>query len=46
MKSVFVTSGKYKTADEIVPFLKDELKPDSVYADMQEILEEIKQCRL
>ena len=41
MKSVFVTSGKYKTADEIVPFLKDELKPDFVYADMQEILERL-----
>ena len=41
MKSIFVTSGKYKTEDEIVPFLKDELKPDFVYADMQEILEAI-----
>jgi len=39
MKSVFVTSGKYKSADEIVPFLKEELRPDAVYADMQEILE-------
>ncbi len=41
MKTVFVTSGKYKTADEIVPFLKEELKPDLIYADMQEILESI-----
>ena len=41
MKTIFVTSGKYKTKDEIVPFLKDELKPDFVYADMQEILEKI-----
>ena len=40
MKTIFVTSGKYKSADEIVPFLKPELKPDYVYADMQEILEE------
>ncbi|MCK9472651.1 HAD-IIA family hydrolase [Sulfurimonas sp.] len=39
MKTIFVTSGKYKSAKEIVPFLKEELKPDSVYADMQEILE-------
>ncbi len=39
MKTIFVTSGKYKSADEIVPFLKEELKPDFVYADMQEILE-------
>jgi NagD protein len=41
MKTIFVTSGKYKSADEIVPFLKPELKPDYVYADMQEILEKI-----
>lgn len=41
MKTIFVTSGKYKTADEIVPFLKNELKPDFIYADMQEILERI-----
>jgi len=39
MKTTFVTSGKYKTAKEIVPFLKEELKPDAVYKDMQEILE-------
>lgn len=39
MKTVFVTSGKYKSADEIVSFLKPELRPDAVYADMQEILE-------
>jgi len=41
MKTVFVTSGKYKTQEEIVPFLEDNLKPDFVYADMQEILEQI-----
>lgn len=41
MKTVFVTSGKYKSAQEIIPFLKPELKPDYVYADMQEILEKI-----
>lgn len=39
MKTVFVTSGKYKSAGEIIPFLKEELRPDAVYADMQEILE-------
>lgn len=39
MKSVFVTSGKYKTADEIVPALDENLKPDEVYMDMKEILE-------
>jgi NagD protein len=41
MKTIFVTSGKYKTAEEIVPFLQEELKPDFVYGDMQEILEKI-----
>ena len=39
MKTLFVTSGKYKTEAEIVPFLEENLKPDEVYADMQEILE-------
>jgi len=39
MKTIFVTSGKYKTQEEIVPFLEDRLKPDFVYKDMQEILE-------
>ncbi|MBU0721309.1 HAD-IIA family hydrolase [bacterium] len=39
MQTVFVLSGKYKSAEEIVPFLKEELQPDFVYADMQEILE-------
>ncbi|WP_373034885.1 HAD-IIA family hydrolase [Sulfurimonas sp.] len=41
MKTIFVTSGKYKTADEIVPFLKSELRPDEVYCDMQDILEAV-----
>ncbi len=41
MKTIFVTSGKYKTQEEIVPFLADNLKPDFVYKDMQEILEQI-----
>lgn len=39
MKTVFVTSGKYKSADEIVPYLKEELRPDLIYRDMQDILE-------
>lgn len=37
MKSFFVTSGKYKTEEEIVPFLEDRLKPDAVFLDMQDI---------
>jgi len=40
-KTFFVTSGKYKSADEIVPFLEDNLKPDAVFSDMQEILESL-----
>ncbi len=36
--TIFVTSGKYKDDKEIVPFLQEELKPDAIYADMQEIL--------
>lgn len=41
MKTVFVTSGKYKTAQEIVPLLEENLKPDLVYKNMQEIMEKI-----
>ena len=41
MKTIFVTSGKYKTSQEIVPFLDESKKPDFVYANMQEILEKI-----
>jgi NagD protein len=41
MKSVFVTSGKYKSADEIVPFLEKQLRPDLIFSDMQEILESL-----
>ncbi len=41
VKTIFVTSGKYKTAQEIVPFLKESLKPDLIFDDMQEILEKI-----
>ena len=37
MTTVFVTSGKYKSEEEIVPFLKEELKPDFVYEDMYAI---------
>ncbi len=42
MKTIFVTSGKYKTAQEIIPSLKQELRPDEIFANMQEILEENK----
>ena len=39
MKTIFVTSGKYKTQEEIVPLLDEKLRPDEVYANMQEILD-------
>ncbi len=39
MKTIFVTSGKYRSAEEIVPFLDDARKPDLIYKDMQEVLE-------
>ena len=41
MKTSFVTSGKYRTQEEIVPYLKEKLRPDFVYNDMQDILEKI-----
>jgi len=40
-KTFFVTSGKYKSEEEIVPFLDDDLKPDAIFSDMQEILESL-----
>ncbi|WP_324172330.1 HAD-IIA family hydrolase [Sulfurimonas sp.] len=42
MKTIFVTSGKYKTAQEIIPSLKEELRPDEIFANIQEILEQNK----
>ncbi|SFV65059.1 NagD, Predicted sugar phosphatases of the HAD superfamily [hydrothermal vent metagenome] len=41
MKTVFVTSGKYKTAQEIVPSLAEHLRPDVVASDMQAVLESL-----
>ncbi|MBN2815292.1 MAG: HAD-IIA family hydrolase [Campylobacterales bacterium] len=41
MKTVFVTSGKYKTKEEILPQVPKSLQPDLVYANMQEILEKL-----
>ena len=46
MQTVFVTSGKYKTAEEIVPSLAENLKPDTVLKDMQEVLEMLEGERL
>ena len=41
MKTIFVTSGKYKSAEEIVPFLDEALKPDLIYSNMQAIVESL-----
>ena len=41
MKTIFVTSGKYKTAKEIVPSLEEQLKPDEILKDLAEVLENI-----
>lgn len=41
MRTVFVTSGKYRSADEIVPFLQENLKPDEICPDMAHILKQI-----
>ena len=41
MQTIFVTSGKYKSAQEILPLLEEDLRPDFVYANMQEILEKL-----
>jgi len=41
MKTIFVTSGKYKNAQEIVPFLDERLKPDLIYSNMQDIVESL-----
>ncbi len=41
MKTVFVLSGKYRRAEEIIPLLKDEEKPDFVFDDMQEVMERL-----
>ncbi len=38
MKTVFVLSGKYKRADEIIPFLTPEESPEHVYEDINEFL--------
>lgn len=41
MKTVFVLSGKYRKADEIIPLLERAEQPDSVCKDMREVGEKI-----
>jgi NagD protein len=41
MQTVFVLSGKFRDAQEILPFLSESEKPDFVYQDMQEVMERL-----
>jgi len=41
MKGLFVLSGKYRNRDEILPKLSLHQQPSAVYADMQEVLENL-----
>ncbi len=41
MQTIFVTSGKYKSAEEIVPSLEAHLRPAHVFSNMQAILESL-----
>ncbi|WP_295055402.1 HAD-IIA family hydrolase [Sulfuricurvum sp.] len=41
MKGIFVLSGKYRNADEIIPSLKPHDRPSEIYPDMQGILESL-----
>lgn len=41
MRGVFVLSGKYRSAEEIIPSLTLQERPAAVYADMQEVLENL-----
>ncbi len=38
MQTVFVTSGKFKNTDEIIPNIEENLRPDMVKADISELL--------
>ncbi|WP_345993556.1 HAD-IIA family hydrolase [Sulfurimonas sp. HSL-1716] len=41
MKTVFVLSGKYTKAEEIIPLLKEDEKPDFIFEDMQDVMERL-----
>ncbi len=38
MRTIFVLSGKYQNAEEILPYLHEDERPDGVYADVFEVL--------
>lgn len=42
MKTVFVLCGKYKTAEEIVPFIEESCQPDYICTDMADVLQQLK----
>ncbi len=42
MKTIFVLSGKYSKAEEIIPHIDKAMQPDEILADMAEVLEYIK----
>ena len=42
MKTVFVLCGKYKTAEEIVPYIEEECRPDYICKDMSDVLQQLK----
>ncbi len=41
MKTIFVLSGKYQKAQEILPHLKKSEQPDGVYSDIQDVMEAV-----
>ena len=41
MQTVFVLSGKYSRADEIIPLLDEIERPDYIYADIHAMMEEL-----
>lgn len=43
MKTIFVLCGKYKTAEEIVPYIEEKYRPDMICNDMQDVLERTKE---
>jgi NagD protein len=41
METVFVLSGKYKKAEEIIPFLSMNERPDAVFGDIAQMMEHL-----
>lgn len=45
MTTIFVLSGKYKSKEEILPFISKRQHPDYIFDDMSDVLEHIKGSR-